>query len=66
MPLPLLPIHCPKCAHDQVRLFISSATVLTVECPQCAFSWSLDIASLPTETKTHIAQAIQHQTNHAA
>jgi len=57
---PLLPIRCPKCAHDQVRLFVSSATVLTVTCPACEFTWAIDMASLPTQTRATIAQVIRH------
>jgi ribosomal protein S27E len=59
MPEPLLPIRCPQCAHDQVRLYVSSATVLTVKCPECAFTWSIDTGSLPTETKEQIAEAVR-------
>ena len=57
----LLPIRCPKCTHDQVRLFISSTTVLTIKCPQCAYTWSVEIASLPTDARDQLAQAIQYQ-----
>lgn len=56
----LLPIRCPKCAHDQVRLYVSSATVLTIKCPECAFAWSVEIASLPTDTKEQVAEASRH------
>ena len=58
---PLLPIRCPKCAHDQVRLYVSSATVLTIKCPECAFTWSVEIASLPTDTRDQLVQATQYQ-----
>ena len=61
MPGLLLPIHCPKCAHDQVRLYVSSATVLTIKCPECAITWAIEIASLPTETREQVAQAVQHE-----
>ena len=61
MPESFLPIHCPKCAHHQVRLHVSSATVLSIKCPECAFTWSVEIASLPTETKDQLVQAIQQQ-----
>ena len=58
---PLLPIRCPKCTHDQVRLYVSSATVLTIKCPECAFTWSIEIASLPPATRTQLAEAVlQH------
>jgi hypothetical protein len=60
VPEPLLPIRCPKCAHDQVRLYVSSATVLTVVCPECEFTWAIDIASLPRQTRAEIAAAITH------
>ena len=60
MPEPLLPIRCPECAHDQVRLFINSLTVLTIKCPECAFIWSVETASLPIETKTQLAEATNH------
>jgi hypothetical protein len=61
MPEPLLPIRCPKCIHDQMRLYVSSASVLTVKCPECAFTWTVEIASLPVETRNQLTQVIQHQ-----
>jgi phage FluMu protein Com len=57
---PLLPIRCPKCAHAQVHLYISSATVLTIKCPECAFAWSVEVATLPPDTKAQLAEAILH------
>jgi phage FluMu protein Com len=57
---PSLPIRCPKCAHDQVRLYISSVTVLTIKCPECAFVWSIEIASLPPDTRAQLAEAVLH------
>ena len=57
---PMLPIRCPKCTHDQVRLYVSSASVLTIKCPECAFTWSVEIATLPPDTKAQLAEAILH------
>jgi uncharacterized Zn finger protein len=60
MPGSLLPIRCPKCAQDEVRLYVSSTSVLTVQCPECGFTWAIDVASLPTATKDKIADALRH------
>ena len=58
---PLLPIRCLKCSHDHARLVVSSATVLTVKCPECAFTWSVEIASSPAETRNQLENAVQHK-----
>ena len=58
MPGTLLPIRCAKCDQDQVRLFISSRSVLTLTCPNCAHSWSLDVATLSAETRRRVADAL--------
>ena len=55
---PLLPIRCPKCTHDEVRLNVSSATVLTINCPRCGYTWSVEIATLPTATRTLLASSL--------
>ena len=55
---PRLPIRCPKCTHDQVQLYISSATILTIKCPECEFTWSVEIATLPPDTQTQLAEAL--------
>jgi ribosomal protein S27E len=55
---PMPPIRCPKCTHYQVELCVSSATVLTIQCPECAFAWSVEIATLPTHTEARLAEAI--------
>jgi predicted Zn-ribbon and HTH transcriptional regulator len=60
MPDQLLPIRCPKCTHDQVQPYVGSLTVLTVVCPECGFTWALEIASLPPHTKEQIAEVVRH------
>jgi len=51
----ILPIHCPKCAHDRARLFVSSFTVITVVCMQCHDSRAIEIASLPPDVRAQVA-----------
>jgi phage FluMu protein Com len=58
MPGTLLPISCTNCDQDQVRLYISSRSVLTLKCPKCAHAWSLDVATLPAETRKRLAEAL--------
>ena len=58
---PLLPIHCPHCDHDQVRLFISSLSVLTVKCPQCAHSRFIEVAALSSDTRQQVAKRLEVQ-----
>ncbi len=58
MPGTSLPVHCINCDQEQVRLFIRSKTVLTLKCPNCAHTWSLDVATLPAETRKQVAQAL--------
>lgn len=64
MPELLLRIDCPKCAHDEVWPYVISATVLTTKCPECGLIRSIEIASLPTEIRDRLAEAIQHETSH--
>jgi hypothetical protein len=56
----MLPIRCPRCDCDQVHLYVSSRSVLTVRCPQCDHAWSLDIAALPPDTQKKVERII-HQ-----
>jgi len=55
----LLRIQCPHCDHDQVRVFISSLTVLTVKCPQCARTWSIEVAALSPYTRQQLTKALE-------
>ena len=59
MPESLLPIPCPHCDHDQVLPFISSLSVLTVKCPQCARTWSIEVAALPKGTRQRLTNALE-------
>jgi len=61
MPESLLPIRCPHCDHDQVLPFISSQSVLTVKCPQCARTWSIEVAALPPDTRDQVTKALERQ-----
>ena len=55
----LLPIRCPQCNHDQVRLYVGSRSVLTVRCPKCAHTWSLDITALPPEVRAQLGRILR-------
>jgi len=57
MPESLLPIPCPHCDNDEVLLFISSQSVLTVKCPQCARTWSIEVAELPKGIRQRLTNA---------
>ena len=57
MPEPLLPIQCPRCEHDQARLYVSSRSVVTVRCPRCDHTWSIEINDLPRDTQEALNDA---------
>jgi len=59
MPDSLLRLQCPHCDHDHARVFISSRTVLTVKCPQCARTWSIEVAALPPDTRQQLTKALE-------
>ena len=59
MPDSLLHIRCPHCDHDQARVFIRTVTVLTVKCPQCARTWSIEVAALPPDTRHQLTKALE-------
>jgi hypothetical protein len=51
---PTVPIPCPKCDHTPARLAVSSATVLSLLCDRCDYSWSIDIRTLPAAVRMQI------------
>jgi transcription elongation factor Elf1 len=53
----MLPLRCPRCGHEEAKLFLHSATVATVKCADCANSWSVDIGVLPEEVRQRISPA---------
>ena len=61
MPQSLLSIPCSYCYHEHVHLVIGSLTVLTVRCPQCARTWSIEVAALPLDTRQQLTKAREEQ-----
>jgi hypothetical protein len=53
----MLPLRCPRCGHDEAKLFLHSATVVTVKCGDCDHSWSVDIAALPDDVRPGVTLA---------
>mgnify|MGYP003793673005 CR=1 FL=1 len=45
--LSVLPLHCPKCAHEGATVFVSSYTVVTLVCLVCLHTWAAEVAVLP-------------------
>ena len=62
----VLPIRCPKCPCTQVYRYISSVTVLTVMCPQCEFTWSVEMSSVSSATREQVAfESLDQTSEHA-
>jgi hypothetical protein len=57
----ILLIRCPSCGHDQARLFVSSATVVTVKCARCEFPWSVDVTSMPDGLRKQLPPQAMHR-----
>jgi hypothetical protein len=53
----VLPLHCPKCAHDGATVFVSSYTVVTLVCATCRHTWSAEVAALPDAVRKRLALA---------
>jgi Zn ribbon nucleic-acid-binding protein len=51
-------LHCPKCDHDGARLFIGSATVVTVKCVRCDHVWSVDTNTVAPDIRQQVDAAI--------
>jgi transcription elongation factor Elf1 len=53
-----LPAPCPKCHHERSTLIVSSTSVLTITCPQCGHTWSLDLKALSSQMRAKLAAAL--------
>lgn len=57
-----LNLHCPKCDHDQAKLYITSDTIATVQCTVCQFQWSLEVAAIPEDVRRKLPTPGMHRT----
>ena len=56
---PILALRCPKCDHDEARLSVISATVLSVKCEHCSHFWSTAISVLPESIRKCIPSVLE-------
>jgi transcription elongation factor Elf1 len=59
MPNRPLPIQCPKCKHEGSTLVAESATVITLTCDSCQYSWSTDLEPLSPARRERIHTALR-------